>query len=122
MAKAFDTTILCSKLIYYGFQGASFDLLGDYLTGRQQRMLFIGDIYISMGYCYNWCANCNSTPLFWIYSRPESIMLQNLPIILFSISQFFLPILLIFMLPKYKIDQEKSLPDYHLVHLPNQTI
>ena len=36
LAKAFDTvdhTILCSKLMYYGFQGASYDLLCDYLTG-----------------------------------------------------------------------------------------
>ena len=47
LAKAFDTvdhTILCSKLMYYGFQGASYDLLCDYLTGRQQRVLFNGDL------------------------------------------------------------------------------
>ena len=36
--------ILCSKLMYYGFQGASYDLLCDYLTGRQQRVLFNGDL------------------------------------------------------------------------------
>ena len=47
LAKAFDTvdhTILCSKLMYYGLQGASYDLLCDYLTGRQQRALFNADL------------------------------------------------------------------------------
>ena len=35
LAKAFDTVdhaILCSKLKYYGFQGASYDLLCNYLA------------------------------------------------------------------------------------------
>ena len=47
IAKAFDTvdhTILCSKLRYYGFQGTSYDLLYDYLSDRQQRVLFNGDL------------------------------------------------------------------------------
>ena len=35
--------------------------------------------------------------------KPVSIMLQNLPVMLFSILQMFLPIMLIFMLPKYDI-------------------
>ena len=46
LAKVFDTvdhTILCSKLKYYGFQGASYDLLNDYLPDQQQRVLFNGD-------------------------------------------------------------------------------
>ena len=30
--------------MYYGFQGASYDLLCDYLTVRQQRVLFNGDL------------------------------------------------------------------------------
>ena len=30
--------------MYYGFQGASYDLLCDYLTGQQQRVLFNGDL------------------------------------------------------------------------------
>jgi len=29
----------------YGFQGASYDLLCDYLADRQQRVLFNGDLY-----------------------------------------------------------------------------
>ena len=32
--------MLCSKLRYYGFQGASYDLLYDYLSDQQQRVLF----------------------------------------------------------------------------------
>ena len=47
LAKAFDTvdhTILCSKLMYYGLQWASYDLLCDYLTGRQQRAMFNADL------------------------------------------------------------------------------
>ena len=43
LAKAFDTVDLCSKLRYYGFQ-ASYDLLCDCLSDRQQRVLFNGDI------------------------------------------------------------------------------
>ena len=49
----------------------------------------------------------HALPDIYIYAlalgRPESIMLQNLPIMLFSISQIFLPITLIFKLPKYKL-------------------
>ena len=47
LAKAFDTvdhSILCTKLTYYGFRGSSYDLLCDYLAGRQQRVLFHGDL------------------------------------------------------------------------------
>ena len=47
LAKAFDTvdhTILSSKLRFYGFQGSSYDLLHDYLSDRQQRVLFHGDL------------------------------------------------------------------------------
>ena len=47
LAKAFDTvnhTILCSKLRHYGFQEALYDLLYAYLSNRQQRTLFNGDI------------------------------------------------------------------------------
>ena len=47
LAKAFDTvdhSILCTKLTYYGFRGSSYDLLCNYLAGRQQRVLFHGDL------------------------------------------------------------------------------
>ena len=47
LAKTFDTvdhSILCAKLTYYGFCGSSYDLLSDYLAGRQQRVLFHGDL------------------------------------------------------------------------------
>ena len=47
MAKAFDTVdhaILLSKLKFYGFRGSSYDLLHDYLSDRQQRGLFCGDL------------------------------------------------------------------------------
>ena len=47
LAKAFDTvdhSILCAKLTYYGFRGSSYDLLSDYLAGRQQRVLFHGHL------------------------------------------------------------------------------
>ena len=53
--------------------------------------------------------------------RPESVMLQNLPIMPCSSSLFF-------MLPKYKltffakIGQEKPFLDYHSMHLLNQII
>ena len=43
LAKAFDTVdhaILCSKLEFYGFQGKSYELLCNYLSDRQQRVLF----------------------------------------------------------------------------------
>ena len=43
LAKAFDTvdhSILCTKLMYYGFRGSSYDLLINYLAQRQQRTLF----------------------------------------------------------------------------------
>jgi len=43
LAKTFDTvdhTILWSKLKYYGFQGPSYALLCDYLSNRQQRLVF----------------------------------------------------------------------------------
>ena len=47
LAKAFDTvnhSILCSKLSYYGFRGSSYDLLCSYLSDRQQRVLFHGNL------------------------------------------------------------------------------
>ena len=47
LAKAFGTVdhaILCSKLRYYGLLGASYDLLCNYLSDRQQRVLFNDDI------------------------------------------------------------------------------
>ena len=47
-SKAFDTvdhSILCTKLTYYGFRGSSYDLLSDYLSGRQQRVMFHGDLF-----------------------------------------------------------------------------
>ena len=47
LAKAFDTvdhSILYAKLTYYGFRGSSYDLLSDYLAGRQQRALFYGHL------------------------------------------------------------------------------
>ena len=44
LTPAVDHTILCFKLMYYGLQGASYDLLCDYLTGRQQRALFKADL------------------------------------------------------------------------------
>ena len=47
LAKAFDTvdySILCTKLTYYGFRESSYDLLCDHLAGRQQRVLFHGDL------------------------------------------------------------------------------
>ena len=47
LTKAFDTvdhSILCTKLTYYGFRGSSYDLLCNYLAGRQQRVLFHGDL------------------------------------------------------------------------------
>ena len=37
-------SILCTKLTYYGFRGSFFDLLYNYLAGRQQRVLFHGDL------------------------------------------------------------------------------
>jgi len=43
LAEAFDTvddTILCFKLKFYGFQGTSYELLHNYLSDRQQRVLF----------------------------------------------------------------------------------
>ena len=43
LAKAFDTvdhSILCTKLMYYGFRGSSYDLLINYLAQQQQRTLF----------------------------------------------------------------------------------
>ena len=46
LAKAFDTVdhaILCSKLQCYGFHGASYALLCDYLLNRQQRLVFNGN-------------------------------------------------------------------------------
>ena len=48
IAKAFDTvdhTLLCSKLRYYGFQRALYDLLYDYLLDQQQRVLFNGNLF-----------------------------------------------------------------------------
>ena len=45
LAKAFDTVdhaISCSKLKFYGFQGASYDLIHNYLSDRQQ-VLFNGN-------------------------------------------------------------------------------
>ena len=47
LAKAFDTVdhaILLSKLRYYGFQGASYNLLCSYLFDRWQRVLFHGKL------------------------------------------------------------------------------
>ena len=47
LAKAFDTvdhSILCTKLNYYGFRGSSFDLLCSYLSDRQQRVSFRGEL------------------------------------------------------------------------------
>ena len=47
LAKAFitvDHSILCTKLTYYGFRGSSYDLLCNYLAGRQQRVSFHGDL------------------------------------------------------------------------------
>jgi len=47
LAKAFDMvdhTILCSKLKFYGCEGASYDLLHNYLSDRQQRVLFNGTL------------------------------------------------------------------------------
>ena len=44
--QAFDTVdhaILCSKLQCYGFHGASYALLCDYLLNRQQRLVFNGN-------------------------------------------------------------------------------
>jgi len=43
LAKAFDIddhAILCSKLEFYGFQGKSHELLCNYLSDQQQRVLF----------------------------------------------------------------------------------
>ena len=45
--KEFDTVdhkILLSKLRHYGFQGNSFDFLCNYLSDRQQRVLFNGEL------------------------------------------------------------------------------
>ena len=47
LTKAFNTvdhSILCTKLTYYGFLGSSYDLLCNYLAGRQQRVSFHGDL------------------------------------------------------------------------------
>ena len=47
LAKAFDTvdhSILFTKLNYYGFLGSSFDLLCNYLSDHQQRVLFCGEL------------------------------------------------------------------------------
>ena len=47
LTKAFDTVnhkILLSKLSYYGFQEASYDLLCNYVSDRQQRVLFNGEL------------------------------------------------------------------------------
>ena len=47
LTKAFDIVdhkILLSKLRHYGFQGKSFDFLCNYLSDRQQRVLFNGEL------------------------------------------------------------------------------
>jgi len=47
LAKVFDTvdpTLLCSKLKFYGFQGASYDFLHNYLSDQQQKVLFNGNL------------------------------------------------------------------------------
>jgi len=47
LAKAFDTVdhaILLSKLRYYGFQEVSYDFLYDYLSDRQQKVHFHGEL------------------------------------------------------------------------------
>ena len=57
LAKAFDTvdhSILCTKLNYYGFRGSSFDLLCSYLSDRQQRVLFHGELS-EWGVVFYWC-------------------------------------------------------------------
>jgi len=47
LTKAFNTVnhdILCSKLHFYGFRGKSYDLLSNYLSDHQQRVLFNGGL------------------------------------------------------------------------------
>ena len=47
LAKIFDTVdhaILCSRLNYYGLQGASYALSCDYLSNRQQQSLLDGNM------------------------------------------------------------------------------
>jgi len=47
LAKAFNTVdhvILLSKIKYYGFREASYDFLCDYLSDRQQRARFRGEL------------------------------------------------------------------------------
>ena len=86
LAKAFDTVnhrILCSKLSYYGFRGTSYDFLSNYLSDRQQRVLFNGELSdwetISIGVpqgsilgpllllCILMICQLSSKTLFWIY-------------------------------------------------------